>query len=128
MKPRHGIILSSLTLLFATPAVGADWRYVGTSDNGTTIYVDMETMRPTGDTVNVWVRYDHSRDRTIRFRETKQLVTYNCSARTSTLRSYISYDANGRVVDSGDISTYQLRQNNVAPDTIGDAIMTAVCQ
>ena len=94
--------------------------------NGTAWLYDADTSSSNGSMVTVWEKQDHSRDRTEKARETKSFVRYNCISRTRTLLSFTVLYPNGKV-ESADLPYYQQSEAAIAPDSIAEAAMKAVC-
>jgi hypothetical protein len=121
-------LLGAAAALFiaATPAFAAEWIPVFIDTKNAIYYYDIETIRRSRNVVTVWEKRDHSRDRTVKYREVKAKRSYNCSARTSILLSVIVYYPNGKV-ESEEFPDYAQTTESVAPDTSGEDILEAVC-
>lgn len=119
--------ITALVLVMAeTPAFAAEWIPVFIDTQKVIYYYDADTIRRSGNVVTVWEKRDHSRNRTVKYREVKGKRSYNCSARTSILLSVIVYYPNGKV-ESDEFPDYAQTTESVAPDTAGEDILEAVC-
>jgi hypothetical protein len=85
MKPINILAAATALLMAATPSFAANWVYIGATNTGTVFYVDTDTMKRDGNLVTVWVKWDHSRDKTFKLRETKSRFRFDCAERTVTL-------------------------------------------
>ena len=120
-----GVVCFALTPI--APAYAANWVYVDADADNTVVYYDADTIQRSGDQVLVWVRYDHSRDKTEKARETKVRAIYDCAARTFISRAAITYFPNGNV-DTFEVPSYQQRSFSVVPGSIAEALLEAVCR
>jgi hypothetical protein len=115
-----------LALMPIAPAYAANWVYVTTNPNKVVFSYDSNTIRRSGNQVTVWEKYDHSRDKTTKKRETKARLRYDCAERTETLLEWIIYYPNGKT-DTFAFDTYEQKESSVAPDTVAEDILEAVC-
>ena len=116
----------SLALVPIAPAFAANWVYVDKNVDGAVHYYDADTLQRSGDEVTIWDKVDHSRDATTKLRSTTALIRYFCSRRTYTLISYTVYYANGKI-ESASWSPNQQTETYIAPDTIAESKLKAVC-
>ena len=126
MKPINLLGAATVLLMAATPAYAVNWVYVSTMDSGTDTYFDADSIRRSGNQVTVWERLDHSRDKTEKERERKKLVRYDCAERTRILINVIAYYPDG-TVKSATWQPYEQEAVPVAPGTVGEATLEAVC-
>ena len=116
-------------------ANAAVWKFQTSSVNGTDVYVDTESWRELPPVQikrpfsvrQIWVKYDHSKDKTETARSKVELLRFNCTAETSALASLVSYRADGTVIKSKTWDDYDFNYEPVVPDTIGYAIMQFAC-
>ena len=120
------LIVATALVLVATPAFAANWVYV-TNSRGAYFYYDSATIQHSGNGVTVWEKYDFSRDKTVKQRETKALYRYNCADRARTLLTYTNYFPDGKI-EVFNIQTYQQQEQAAAPDTVAEKMLEAVCQ
>ena len=115
-------------LCIAGPAL-AEWVQVDTSADGAVWYMDPVRSRTVGNHRQAWVKVDHTRDRSVAYRSSLELFSYNCDARTSRILSFTDYDSMGKVMrtqtqpDYG----YETGYSPVVPDSIGETLMNRAC-
>ena len=123
--------------LFSVPtsALASDWRYLGTGTTGTIVLVDIESVRELPEirirrpfpVMQIWVKMDHSKDKTVAYREQKVLWRYNCTDESGMIASYVTYGSSGRVLQSDSFEDYDFRYSPATPDTMKYAIMEFAC-
>ena len=123
---RTALVVAFCVLLPTLPAYAANWVYVVTDPDNAVVYYDSDTLQRTGDEVIVWVKWDHSRDKTVKERESKDRAIYDCSAGTRTVLSIWDYFPNGEV-NSIEYKPSEQTAKSVPPDSMGETIMQAVC-
>jgi len=126
MRPINLLTAVAAITMAAAPAFAADWIYVTTDVNGAVIYYDADTIQRSGDQITVWRKWDHSRDKTVKERETKSRSRYDCAERTITLLTYINYFPDGKV-ETDTYPTYRQTAVPVIPETVGEEMLNAVC-
>ncbi len=101
-----------------TTAFAADWYYIGTSDDGTiSAYIDNSSVEKNQHSAIIWERWVRS-DNT----ELLRRVYYTRRPKTCTMLSFTDYDAQGNVIDSEDIPSYEQDSDAIRPDTMAEAI------
>lgn len=75
----------------------------------------------------IWVKYDHSADKTETAKSKVELLRFNCIAETSAQASSVSYGADGTVIKSKTWDDFDFNYEPEVPDTIGYAIMEFAC-
>lgn len=123
---QFSLALACLVPFFGLPAAAANWVYVTKSANGSVYYYDADTVQRSGDLITAWEKSDHSNDKTKKERESKDRYRYDCSNRTSTLLNSINYYPDG-ASKSFTWENYEQKNEPVIPETIGEAILEAVC-
>lgn len=116
-----------LALMPISHADAANWVYADENSKGTVVYYDADTLRRSGQEVTVWVRFDHSRDATVRERYSNHFTRYNCIERTTVLVSYTNYYRNGKI-QTENLKSYEQEEQYIAPGTISEAILEAICK
>jgi hypothetical protein len=114
-------------LLAATPVFAAEWVRTGESYNNAISYYDAETIRRFGKEVEVWIKEDHSRDKTVKYRETKTHLRYNCVLRTFTVYEHIEYSKNGEPL-AWIVSADRQRPSKILPNSHGELMLKLLCQ
>lgn len=91
--------------------------------------MDAERIRTVGNHRQAWVKVDHSQDRSVSYRETIELFSFDCAARSYRLLSYVDYDSYGKVVNSHSQPDYSYGTGYepIIPDSIGETISTVAC-
>lgn len=116
-------------------ACAADWKYLTSGTGGVIVTVDVESAReiPAIEiqrpfTIRqIWVRMDFSKDKSVPYREKRELFNFNCSAYTSMTVMSITYNYQNRVVKSWAQEDYYFKYEPEAPDTIGYEILEFAC-
>lgn len=108
-------------------AAHAEWLPVAESRNGTIWFVDPERIRVVGGKIQVWAKLDHSRDGSVKWRESKHLVSINCADNTSLLLSYINYDSYGKIGSSNSFPDYGSGYDPIVPDSVMEAVAKVAC-
>lgn len=119
------VAIAAVALTSASAALAENLNLYGVTVDNTVMYFDSDTIRRvSGGYINVWVLYDGSRDRTVRWRTKRVLQQIDCNGMMLGVRSFAEYDANGRVLDSG--SWYPIMEP-VIPGSVGYDLVEAVC-
>ena len=116
-----------LAVMPIAPAYAANWVYVTESTNNAVFYYDSDTIRRSGNQVTFWRKDDHSRNTTVKQRETRARYRYDCAMRTHTLLQLTYYFPDGKI-ETVNWETYEQEERAVTPDTITEAMLEAVCQ
>lgn len=95
--------------LYATPAFAENWVYL-TDDKDSESYYDTESIQRLGKQATLWMQ-TISREKTGPIREIKALVRFDCEAKTSSIRKWITIDRTGKS-ETLDV--------NDAPTDVGD--------
>lgn len=102
------------------------WQEIDASD--TTIrYLDLDSIFEIGGHRAVWALIDHSNDSSVEYDSIRYLSYYNCSVRQYALKAYLTFDVNGRVMDSHEWPDRDLDWNAVVPDSVSEAEHEATC-
>lgn len=126
MKPINLLGAAIALVMAATPAFAANWVYLTTTNNGTDMYYDADTIARSGNQVTVWEKLDHSQDKTFKQRQQTTLIRYDCAGRTRTLLHIISYYPDG-TNKSFTFETYEQEAEPIAPGTLGEGKLEAIC-
>ena len=120
-----GVVCFALTPI--APAYAANWVYVTTDRDNTDFYYDSDTIQRSGNQVTVWTKYDHSRDKTVKMRESKVLIRYGCAERTLTTLQETTYYPNG-TTNTVIVKPYEQEELAIPPGTVAESMLEAVCQ
>jgi hypothetical protein len=119
-------IAAALFFIAVTSAHAASWLYLGEPTTNTKVSMDVDGLRRSNGQVTVWVKYDHTKDKSQKARETKQFVRIDCNARTGKALSEIKYDSGGGVIES--LGAMSFREVYIVPDSIGEMVLKAACE
>ncbi len=121
------ISAACFALMPIAPAYAANWVYVATNTNKADWYYDSDTIRRFGNQITVWVKIDHSRNKTVKYRETLVRYRYDCADRTSTALQLTDYYPDGKN-ETFIWETYEQEEQAVAPETVIEGVLEAVCR
>lgn len=139
MTRLYPIALMLMTALTALPAQAADWRYMTTSSDNTTIYVDYDSLKRHSFTgggryYTAWIKSTFpsaqklSNDKL--YREIKAFEYFDCSNQKWDLDAEYLYTSTGQPVDSGTwtiSTTSSATWQRIVPDTVGADKLDSVC-
>lgn len=120
-------VMLTLLLVGASSATAATWYGFNKAYNDQSLYYfDADTVIKKGDTITFWTKYvtNGKQPESDGSYSTAQKVEYSCKKRVSRTLSSSIYDVNRQFIRSYGASN---KINEIAPDTIGEAILTAVC-
>jgi hypothetical protein len=121
------IILIVAITLFSLTANASSWRYFhGAFNDKTVFYFDADTINKKGDSITLWVknvRELNSPDVDGSYATAMRMV-FSCKKRTSHVLSMSSYDKTYQFKSS---NTNPTKEEDIAPDTIGEVILKDVC-
>ena len=103
------------------------WVEVATSDAGTVWKVREKDLYSTSKNPKVWFLLDYSKNRSVKYRQSKVLISFNFDAQTFQNLSIIDYNAGGEVVNSRSHQQNTYLYEPIAPDTVLESAMLAVC-
>ncbi|WP_157639452.1 surface-adhesin E family protein [Burkholderia ubonensis] len=124
--------------ILVSPALFAsDWRYLSSTEN-TTVSLDVQSVHFKGAVAKAWILSDYDPPTTLQRGYTslsasssKALYFFDCDSDTSAVAEYVyasGKGGNGAVVESWNIpSSQRLEFSEVVPDSIGEAMLRAVC-
>ena len=76
----------------------------------------------------IWVIADHSSDKSVVYRESRQLWKFDCLNRQAALSSWVQYSSSGKILSRGNIEASLLTYEPVVPDTVSDGLMKFSCK
>ncbi len=108
---------------------GSVWVSAGYDVTKTEYMLSAKDMRKSdGKGGYIWMRMDHSRDKTIPHRSSMRRYYFNCTANQFQPMTWITYNADKTVRSQGGNSTYsQYSMQDVIPGSIGEHWMKLVC-
>jgi hypothetical protein len=113
----------------ASPAY-AEWVRVAGGVNGSVYFMDPARITKSGDRTHAWIKVDHSKNQSVKYRSEMQLKSYICSSRKSRLLQYTEYDSYGKVVGSESFTDFTYSESgysHVTPDTVEETLLTIAC-
>jgi hypothetical protein len=131
MRAKWLICLTAATLLalIGGAARAAEWWYVASTQTSA-VFLDRSTVTKEsvgGRSINkAWVAAYHGRVENGE-KYYKSFRYYDCAAKESATKSFISYKLGGDVLDSGVKSEYALTWEPVAPGTVGESALAFAC-
>ncbi|RYG88587.1 MAG: hypothetical protein EON59_04060 [Alphaproteobacteria bacterium] len=103
-----------------------EWSQIFTTSAGTTVSIRLKDMGKRSGHM-FWVKMDHSKDPSVKARQSLTRYRTDCAAETLTMLATVQYDARGRIIASGDFPTYQQQTRAVIPGSAGEAILQNAC-
>ena len=130
--------LQILLLLVSTSSIASDWKQVGkTSENGTSFYVDTESINGDDSLKKAWVLEDKTTSKsvkvngkTIKYLSYKSLRVVYCDKNISSHQRGIFYSKrNGHGLDLHSYSEHfdDLEFTEAAPSTMSEALNQFIC-
>lgn len=112
----------------ASPA-HAEWVSIGSATNGTEWFMDWNRIKTVGNKKQAWIQLNHSRNRSVSWRQTLQLVSFDCSAAKYRTLSIIAYDAYGKVVSSENYNDYSygVGYDPLVPESMAESASQVAC-
>lgn len=121
------ICIAVATVFAAAPVRAATWQRVTSSDSGSVIYMDTDSVTANGTTADAWFKSDKSKDATSKAREVKLLNRVLCKAHKMATVSLIAYAANGTILYSKTTPDMMLEFDPIIPDTTGEDMAKMTC-
>ncbi len=119
-------LITTIGLSLGSAAIAEDPVYFATDVTGTYFTYDADTIRRySNNTVDVWIRLDASKDKTVRYRTAMMRLKINCSNNTFGMLAEYEYRANGTVMKS-DVFDYP-NMNPIAPTSTIDTLFQILC-
>ena len=119
-------VLVLIAALSAAPGAAATWVEIVKTSTGGVASIDKDSVKVEGDAVLGWVSWDYSNDKTEKARTAKTRVSIKCGAETFKSVYYAQYDADGAIIDSGNLPSYT-QYSPIIPDSVGDTIFKSIC-
>ncbi len=101
------------------------WVVYSSTNAGTIYYFSITSEKIYSDHIEVWVKGDHSKDRTRKARTSKILYEVKCDGQIIRDLLSFTYDTNGSVLSSFE---YPGTAQRVIPETIGSALHEEMCR
>jgi hypothetical protein len=110
----------------ASDASTSDWLRITSAEDGAVVYINGEGIKSSA-TPKAWVKFDYSKVKAVKHRETVELWKFDCLAETVVTLSSTSYSSSGSVLRSRKTVDYSFNYEPVVPDTIAARIMRTIC-
>lgn len=124
-----------LLSLMSFEAFSADWKSITSTDGGF-IFVDTSTVLQVGKYRKAWILWDYITPQKtpdypgVMYKSIKELDYYDCDSNQSAAIQELLYDdmaGLGKNVRSSGGTFYPWAMKDVAPDTVGQAMLKFVC-
>jgi hypothetical protein len=120
------LLIATIGLSLGTAASAEKLVYVTTDVSDTILYYDVETIRKySNNTVEVWIKKDESKNKTVPYRTSRGKVRIDCSAETYGTIAIYKYRADGTVMDSG--FTEYPNKNPIPPESAINELFKILC-
>lgn len=125
-----------LFLMLPIAAFASDWKHIGNSDRSAIAY-DAQSVKVTGIYRKAWVMTSYFKEQSLNaasvsFQSVKNLVYFDCTQRTQSdpLQNiyYDDFEGIGNVTRSSSYAFDPSSMIDVAPDSLGEGILDAVCK
>lgn len=114
--------------LAGQPSLGQDdrWVRVASARGGAVWYADLERTRLIDGTLSLWIRVDHTNDRSTRYRSSISHYQIDCQLMTYRAGTVVAYFPDGRSDRSEGQSQYEAAQDLI-PGTTLEATASRMC-
>lgn len=99
------------------------YDFLGTTASGSNWYIHRGTIVRGAFETRVWIRMDHTRDRTVTYPTGRGLLIIACSARRYRWESLVSFSASGEPLSSPAAAP----SDNISPDGMVELAWRQVC-
>jgi hypothetical protein len=130
------LLAAFITMALSNLAFGSNWVLVEMSADKDFHSIDQESIASSGKYKKAWFRTDYGSMQTLKYQpknylSSKSLWYFNCQERTMAATQQLFYSGqagNGELVDSYTYPIQSMQFSEVAPDTIGESMLNAVCR
>ncbi|MDT9598543.1 surface-adhesin E family protein [Sphingosinicella rhizophila] len=109
----------------SSPVAAADWVFVTDDKNGGLVYLDKDSRRVAGSSIQIWAKIDQRADKSTTDHLRKDLLLIDCSDRTWALKQTLSYGPDDSITHSNVSPSPVFRA--VVPETLMESIAEVVC-
>jgi hypothetical protein len=120
-------VLICLALFTASPSTANQLVEIGVTADGSIYSADFDSVRRSGTMAQVWIYVDHSRNRRIAARSSRELWKFDCNNQTTVTLYAVDYDRDGRVLNSQSEMDNPYLYTPVVPNTFGSFAMNFAC-
>jgi hypothetical protein len=119
----------AFTMVLAVSPARAGWLPIASTVHGSIWSIDPDRLKTVGDKRQAWVEIDHSKDRTVRWRRSLRLFSFDCATERYKMLSYVNYDSYGKVVSSNSITDYgfSIGYEPIIPESMVEAVFQVAC-
>lgn len=106
------------------PADGNEWLPVASGANGSRYFIRIsDLINSTNQKPRVWIKTDHSKNKTVEYRTMMALITFDCVGETYTTLSQTSHMPDGSIGRN-----WKGRQTDyIEPDSVAEIWASRVC-
>ena len=126
------IIVTFLLLFMSSTSLCQSWTHIGTQANGDEYYIKKHSNE-VGST-KVWIKLisksiEYYKKGKKYITSGSQLTLYDtdCSERKLDVRSIVTYNSKGVVLESHEKEDYESDWSSVVPDSVGEAFLEKAC-
>lgn len=121
----NGMTMGDIRSSFENAWNDDPWLEYTSSGSGTVYYFNIQSVRHYSDRIEVWIKMDHSKDRTTKARSSKMRYEVKCDSQTIRVLQAVENDASGSVLSSSDTPDPPVR---IVPETVGSALHHRMCK
>jgi hypothetical protein len=103
---------------------GHPWVVYSFDQTGGVSFSYPTPLKKKGETSQVWIKVDYSKDRTVKARESIRLYEVSCHSQTIQTLESLEYDSRGMVLSSFDEPT---KPSRIVPETVDSALYIEFC-
>lgn len=120
---------TALVALVLPSAAQAEWLSIGSSVADAEYYMDGDRIKSVSGRRQAWVKVDHSRDRSVTYRESMRLLSFDCGKQTYKLLYASNTDSYGKQVSSFNYSdsAYGVGYVPIVPESMAETIGKVAC-
>lgn len=109
-------------------AVGPDtWTLTARTASGSLWFLQYKDINRGGPYVTVWIKIDHTFDKTQKARISMTKVKFDCAGDTSETYSLIEYGPDGSTMYHWDSGGYSGRTENLIPGSVAEIVKRSAC-
>jgi hypothetical protein len=120
------VLIATIGLCLGSAAIAEDLVAYSSTDSGTYHYYYADTIiRYPDNTVEVWTKADHSKDKTVSWRTSKDKLRINCYNETYGLKASYEYGADGSIMNSQVFDYPNMRP--IVPESVMNILRQKLC-
>lgn len=121
------IALAILLLIGPHSAEATEWLTVSTAKNGLVVLFDIDSVKFTPGSAQVWMKFDSSRVANMPFPEAKALWKIDCLHDSQTALSTTSYAQDGSVRATGTLPDVPASYEPIVPESYAATMRDTLC-